>query len=205
MLYLVSGMFRSGTSMMMRALEAGGLECVVSEAHDATLVRQTADTEYMLQHGESVYEPGRQAIAQANFPAMYDGKALKLLSLQRGRNAHFRPLPGGVKVVVMHRDPEEIRQSYEAAFAKVRARNTAPWLKEGGAYEQHMDLVCAGFANRRDCEGVTELDYRDVLADPLMAFLALKGDGWPIDVQAAASVVDPALCRFKREELEVGI
>ncbi len=45
MIYLVSGDMRTGTSMMMQALEAGGLEAVYNENRDR-MNQQYGDKDY---------------------------------------------------------------------------------------------------------------------------------------------------------------
>lgn len=193
--YLVSGYMRTGTSMMMEALIAGGLEAVYSPERQ-TLTDQWGGDGYV--PNEEYYELPYYRTKVAGFPRMYEGKLLKILY---GGISDLAPLSNGLRVVFMRRDPEEIRQSEEAFFK----RQKAPlWLCDGG-YERRMDLAMDHLHNRRDVLSVTELQYRDVLADPLMAFNLLRGEGWPIDVAVAALVVDPAKCRFRLEELEVGI
>lgn len=194
MIYLVTGHMRTGTSMMMAALTAGGIEPVYSATRDAALETQTADDLYSI--NPCVYEPSQEQVTEVGFPRMHDGKCLKMLWGGLGKLA-----PADYRVVFMWRDPEEIRQSYEGAF--VRA-SSPPWLIDGG-YEARMNIALDHLRNRRDVHTVTELRYREVLADPIVAFGALKADGWPLDVSASAAVVDPGMCRFKREELLVGI
>ncbi len=58
--------------------------------------------------------------------------------------------------------------------------------------------------NRNDTE-VTVLQYREVVEQPRNTFEKLRNDGWPIDVDRAAGVIKPELCRFRLEDLTVGI
>jgi hypothetical protein len=96
------------------------------------------------------------------------------------------------RVVFMRRDSEEIRQSYEGAFG---GRVTAQQI-ETVIYEALRTL-----RNRRDVHEIVELQYADVIDDPVLAIASL---GWTIDAQAAASVVDPSLYRFRLNRLTVG-
>ncbi len=97
----------------------------------------------------------------------------------------------------MRRDPEEVRQSYCAFF-----RVSPPHI--GNNYTSVLDERISILRKRRDVQ-LAVLWYRDVVADPLETFQGLVDSGWPIDPQKAVSIVDPDLCRFKLEELEVGI
>ena len=192
--HLVSGYMRSGTSMMMGALIAGGMEPFFDPSRDR-LNEAFGDDEY--RPNPAYYEPTGEQIRTLGFPRQYAGKLLKILY---GGVAEMAPLPDGYRVVFMWRDPEEIRQSYEGFF---HPRKAPAWLPEG--YEERMRLALDHLHNRKDVRSVTELHYRDVVEDPETAFRALRDAGWPVDVVAAAAHVDPSLCRYRLEALEVGI
>ena len=195
MLYLVSGYMRTGTSMMMGALIAGGLEAVYSDE------RQRLNDDWGgdgYTPNERYWEPTATMMREEGFPRMHDGKLLKVLY---GGIPNLAPCPHGIRIVFMRRHPEEIRQSEEAFFKR---RKAPPWLEDSG-YEERMSLAVEHAHNRRDVRSVTEFQYRDVVADPAEAFRYLRDIGWPIDAVRAAATVDPALCRFRLEELEVGI
>lgn len=184
MIYVIAGYPRSGTSMMMAALEAGGLPVAKSAARerhnrpDGTY-RPNRDGLYELPTVEQ-WEPG--------WPRQHDGKAVKcLVRWLRHLCVH------DYRVVFMRRDPEEIRQSYRAAFGE---ETTVERI------EAEITEARAALANRRDVRDVQELWYGDVLERPEAALLSLD---WPIDVQDAASVVEPRLYRFRREKLIVGL
>lgn len=196
-IYVVSGYMRTGTSMMMRGCIEGGLEPLYSPKRDEVLRGQTADDWYTLQGGASVYEPDMQQMTElARTPEIHGGKVVKVM---------FGGLPmlaeHAYHYVFMRRDPEEIRQSYEGAFVRSRLG----WLMEPGSYERHMRVAVCGIEDRADTLSLTELEYRDVLDDPLAAFRRLRDAGWPIDVAQAAAVVDPEMCRYRLETLEVGL
>jgi len=129
------------------------------------------------------------------FPVDFDGKVIKALFGAMPRlNGH---LGLKYKIVFMMRDPEEIRQSYEAFFDG----KAPPTLKQ---YPRIMRRVKGILGQRRDVD-LTEFQYRDVVEEPLQHFQLLADAGWPIDPFRAAEVVDPDLCRFRKEALEIGI
>lgn len=89
-------------------------------------------------------------------------------------------------ILLMLRNPEEIRISHRRAFG-------------GEIDEQHfadnarLPAFCAG---RSDIT-LTTLNFVDVIFEPVPAFTKLRGAGWPINIEKAASLVDPALYRTR--------
>lgn len=189
MIYVVSGFPRSGTSMMMSALEAGGLSVVRSPKRDRLNKRHSDERYAPNPHG--LYEPNLREMALPGWPKKHDEQALKVLCPWVKHLSVHR-----YKVVFLHRDPEEIRQSFEAAFqGKLDTSKIAAQVRDGR--EQ--------LANRLDVSSLTDMEYADVIENPQAAFDRLYMHGWPIDVEKAAAVVDPSLYRFRRENLTVGI
>lgn len=185
-IYIVTGLPRSGTSMMMQCLESGGMAVVRSDKRDAVL-RNNSDAVYRM-NPVSLYEP--TGMMSPAFPREHKGKAVKIVVPVVRRIAAYQ---GGYRVVMMRRDPEEIRQSMEAAF---EGHATVAQL-EAEAVEARDVL-----RQRRDVRNLIELQYDDVLANPASALASL---GWPIDVRQAALCVAPSLKRFDRPKLVVGL
>jgi hypothetical protein len=188
--YIVSGFMRSGTSMMMRALSEGGLEAVVNKNRDQ--MNQQWGDEYYQPNGAGFYELERKDYAELNFPKKYEGKLIKVLY-----GGLSRICAGDYKIVFMVRDPEEIRQSYEAFF------NTSPpeVLKN---YDKMVEYSIGIMEMRKDIQ-FEVINYRDVIEDSLGTFDNLYELGWEINPEKAATVVDPELFRFRREILTEGI
>lgn len=186
--YIVSGYMRSGTSMMMQALQAGGLEAVYADR--SFLNKRHGDEHYT--PNEEYYELKRENYLQPGFPRMYEGKLLKVLM-----GGLPKLVAGDYKIVFMLRDFEEIRQSYEAFF------DAQPKLDEE-TYQQRVEDTLGIMRQRKDVY-VQPMQYRDVLEEPELAFGVLRGNGWPIDEFAAAGIVDPNKQRFRSEELVHGI
>ena len=194
MIYLVTGYMRSGTSMMMSALMAGGIEGVYDDSRDDDLRPGTEDEYYKI--NPSVFEPSTKQTRILGFPREHDGKCLKILWGGVGGIA-----TASYRIVFMWRNAEEIRQSYEGGFLR---SSTPQWWSEDG-YKDRMNLGLDLLRNRKDVHSITELNYRDVIARPIYELSKLKEDGWPINVTKAASVVDEKQCRFKIEDLVVGM
>ncbi len=186
MIYLITGL-RSGTSMMMEACEAGGMDVVKSNKRDKTVhvAVMRIDDNYKA-NPVSFYEPEyKNEVKHPGWPRQYDGKVLKvIIPFLKYISVH------GYRVLHMRRDAEEIRQSYFAAH--------------GGRYRDIQSLITEAIAslrNRKDVIDYQELWYPDVLEDPLGTIASLN---WSLDVQKAALVVDQTLYRFRREKLVVG-
>lgn len=190
--YVVSGFMRSGTSMMMKALEAGGMEAVYRQSRDV-MKNRFADAEYDPNIG-GLFELERTDYQKPDFPHGYEGKLIKALRMGPGRMA---VTPGGIRVVFMRRDPEEIRQSYMAFFGR------SDFTVEQIEADVGRSLVAA--RNRRDTR-VLEVWYRGVVENPRLWFERIrKFYGVPLDVDAAAAVVSDEWLRYRKEELEVGV
>jgi hypothetical protein len=187
--YIVSGYMRSGTSMMMDALTAGGL----TPAFDARRDKMND------QHGDDSYKPNPNGFYELNrkeyheygFPRKYEGKLIKCLW-----GGVTRIVVGNYKVIFMLRDPEEIRQSFEAFFS-------GPAPESIKNYDQIMQDTIDMLSNRLDTH-LTVISYRSVIDDPQATFRHIAAT-WPIDSDKAAAVVTPELCRFRKEHLTEGI
>lgn len=171
--YIVSGYMRTGTSMMMKALEQGGMET----AWDKRRINPGANRDGMYELSEDeIYSPG--------FPTQYESKVIKLLSTK------VRILkPGKYLIVFMRRNATEVLKSYAKAFKE------KPPLIEKSVDEDAEDAIA--WLSQKGGVHLTVLDYCDVLDAPLATFTALAGAGWPIDPQKAAKVVDPLQHRVR--------
>lgn len=202
MIYIVSGCMRSGTSMMMRCLEKGGIPAVLSSSRD--VMNEQYGDDYYKPNGDGFYELTRAEFIAPGFPRMYPERAVKCLysglaTIKLGEEGR------DLKIIYMLRHPEEIRQSYEAFFRSSLGLVKARPMDEDAPYHVVMKRVVETVSQRADVAGLAVLQYRDVVAEPLHIFEGLQADGWPIDPVPAAGVVDPKRCRFRLEDLAVGI
>jgi hypothetical protein len=192
MIHIVSGYYRSGTSAMMQALIAGGMDAAWSEERN-----QVATA-----HADEHYHPNRAGLYEVPireygglaFPLQYQDKLIKVMLWGLDNLAVN---PDGYRVVIMRRDPEEIRQSYEAFFGR-----KCPPLNE---YFERITRSQSMLNNRNDVKSVTVVDYSALIANPERTMIRLRSKDWPIDPLAAAAGIDPAQYRFRRELLTVGI
>ncbi len=191
MLFVVSGFMRTGTSMMMRALEAGGMETAYKADRDK-MKNHYADEHYDPNIG-GLYELERQDYKNPDFPRSFEGKLIKALNIGVPRMA---VMPNGIRVAFMRRDKEEVRQSYDAFFGQQ--------LKVDNL-DERMEKIKEVILNRKDVISFNEFWFREVIDNPYKHFQILEDGGWPIDIDKCTDMVDPKYCRFKLENLTVGI
>ena len=176
MIYVVSGFFRSGTSMMMQALAVGGLPIYTDPARDAMIAATSGRL-----NPDRLYEPSGTDLQTPGFPRMHDGKAVKMFIPWLGRLAVHE-----YRVVLLHRDPAEIIQSYEQAFHESwDARLRGLWIAN---YEPWCEEAVRSLHNRRDVTDVRVVEFTALRTDPERTIRDL---GWPVDAAHAASVVLP--------------
>ena len=168
MIYLVSGFMRTGTSMMMEALEAGGMDAVYDNS---------TNERFEMGSKEEINHAVRN-------PSMFDGKLLKCLGGGLPKMAAWN-----WKIIYMYRRHAEIMASYRTLFPPEECGQLGP-EKE---YNIFTNYTIGQLSARKDVQFVG-LDYHAVLGSPLKVFRLLQEDGWPIDAEKAAAVVDPDKC-----------
>ena len=183
---VVSGLPRSGTSMMMKMLEAGGIEPMTD--HQRQPDEDNPGGYYELEQVKKVEEDPAW-LAQA------DGKAVKVISRL------LRDLPAGYryKVVFMQRNLDEVLVSQRQMLLR-RGRGEDRVRDEDmrRIFLDHLGEVGTWLA-RQDHFHVLHVKYDEVLADPrgqsqrVNEFL-----GGVLDAGSMAQVVDQQLYRQRR-------
>jgi hypothetical protein len=180
---VVSGLPRSGTSMAMKMLEAGGLRVVTDGL-------RTADED----NPKGYYEDERvkRLHKEEDKAWLRDarGKVIKIISFL------LKSLPAehNYQVILMHRNLREIVASQNKMLARRGERNDTPDDRALALLEEQVRD--ARFFWRRPHFEVLELHYKEALADPraqarrIAAFLDR-----PLDVEKMAAVVDAQLYR----------
>lgn len=186
---VVSGLPRSGTSMAMRMLEAGGLPTVT----DGVRAADDSNPHGYYEH-ERVLDLDKGG--DTTWLAEARGRAVKVVSAL----LPYLPERYAYKVIFMRRDLREVIASQHTMLAK-RGRPDAPREDDGGLaadYEAHLTKI-RNLLARRDSFEVLDVDYQEVVRAPLdqacriAAFL-----GGSLDVDRMAAAVDPALHRNRR-------
>jgi len=180
---VVSGIPRSGTSLVMQMLRAGGLPLLCD-------ARRPPDVHNP--RGYFEYEPVRRSREDASWLAQAAGRGVKVV------HALVAELPEGpaYRLVLLHRDLREVVASQAAMLA-----GRAP---PGPSSERLVEIFAAQLAElerrlaaRRDFR-VLHLEHRQLLAEPRRA-AALLADfvGAGLDPEAMAAAVDPSLYRTR--------
>jgi hypothetical protein len=179
---VVSGLPRSGTSMMMQMLAAGGLDPLTDG-------RRTADDSnpegyFELEAVKDLDKTAAQADGLA-WLANARGKAVKILTplLQ------YLPETYNYRVILMQRPLDEVITSQNTMLARAgEATDVVPAATVITQYETHLRKVQALLANHACFETLT-VRYGDVIADPRAQAERVSrftGGGLAVDRMAAA-------------------
>ena len=186
---IVSGLPRSGTSMMMKMLEAGGIPPLTDKL-------RTADNDnpkgyYEFERVKQMDKGDTAWMAQAQ------GKVVKVIS------ALLKHLPAGYnyQVIFLRRHMSEILASQRKMLIN---RGEDPDKMDDAQmtmlFENHVRQVESWLAQQPNIE-VLYVHYSDVMADPLTAINSMgRFLGRDLDVRAMAEVVDPNLYRNRQTE-----
>lgn len=151
---VVSGLPRSGTSMMMQILKAGGLSPVSDEIRSADI----SNTNGYFEH-EAV-----KALAHGNIECLLnaDGRAIKIISSL----LKFLPLERQYKVIFMHRDINEVVESQTKmllALNKPSDNDNDEQIKS--LYLKHINNIKKWIEHQSNIE-VLHLNYDEMLNEP---------------------------------------
>jgi hypothetical protein len=183
MIYIVYSTFpRSGTSMMMQCLAAGGLTPFISTERE-NMMHKHHDDQYI---GNSEY----MELDNYSDLEQYDNQLIKIVGMR------YIYLPKNSQVIIMTRHPEEIRQSYEAL------KPNLAFIPE--TFSDNYAFIMNKIKNNKRTNDVI-FSYRKILEAPRKHFNILHELNWPINIKKASAKVDGSLCRFKIENLHVGV
>ena len=181
---VVSGLPRSGTSMLMKMLEAGGVPLVTDGLREAD-----EDNPKGYYEDERVKRLGQET--DRGWLASARGKGIKVISYL------LRSLPSdfNYRVIFLKREIEEVLASQKKMLARRREKDDSPPERMRALFED--DLWRASYLLRHAPQFETlEVRYADVVARPLeQALRVAEFLGARLDVEAMAAVVDPQLYR----------
>ncbi len=186
---VVSGLPRSGTSMMMKLLEAGGLPPLTDNLRTADEDNPKGYYEFervkQLPKGDVAWLPDAQ------------GKVVKVIA------ALLPSLPGGYqyRVVFMQRAmPEMLASQRQMLIRRGEDPNKIPDEVLAKLFEKHLRQVNEWVSQQPNVERL-DVNYNEMLKNPqpfidqIDAFL-----GNQLDKAKMATVVDPALHRQRKTE-----
>ena len=179
---VVSGLPRSGTSMMMQMLQTGGLPCITDELREADISNPK---------GYFEFEKVKGLRADNSWLPEAKGKVIKIIS----HLLSCLPPELNYKIIFMERDLGEVLASQRKMLANQgRGEENLSDERLGQIFAQQLRQVRKMLADRQI--STLFLGYKDVLEDPveistqLQAFL-----GNNLDQQAMRDVVDHNLYR----------
>ena len=181
---IVSGLPRSGTSLMMQMLEAGGLPPLTDGERESDTDNPKGYYEFervkKLKDGDTAWLP------QA------EGKAVKVIS------ALLSHLPDSYsyRVVFMRRKMEEILASQEKMLTRRAEDKKVEDDEMADLYRKHLRETFDWIENQPNFEYL-DISFNELVQDPLPAVREVVSflDWLDLDADAMARVVDPELYR----------
>ena len=184
---VVSGLPRSGTSMLMKMLQAGGMPILTDHSRRADIDNPGGYYEY-----ERVKRLGKD---DAGWLSAAEGKAVKIIS------ALLQHLPAdhAYRVIFLHRRMEEILASQQKMLANLDQAAGPSDVELALLYEAHLRAV-SRWLEAQPFVSALHLDYNQMLVDPVNQVARLNHflDN-RLDAEAMITVVDPYLYRNRVE------
>ncbi len=182
---VVSGLPRSGTSMMMSMLQAGGIPVITD--HDRAADEDNPKGYFELERVKKMPDGDFAWLEGA------EGKVVKVISgLLR-----YLPSDRRYKVIVMHRRMEEILASQKEMLLRRGEKTEDDDEEIGRSMAKHLEQVEAWLKTQPHLEAIA-VNYHDVLANPAGQAEAINRFlGGRLDVAKMTAVVDHGLHRQK--------
>lgn len=181
---IVSGLPRSGTSLMMQMLERGGIEIVTDSI-------RTADADNP--RGYFEFEKVKKIKQDATWIPAARGKALKMIS----QLLYDLPATERYRVIFMQRDLDEILRSQEKMLERLGTKG-ADREKIKTSFTLHLERLSAWLAQHSNL-AVLYVSYNDLLEQPSREAERVREFlGREVDAQTMAQAVDPSLYRNRK-------
>lgn len=180
---IVSGLPRSGTSMMMRMLETGGMPVVTDAVREADVDNP---------RGYYEFEPAKKTRDDPSWLDSAHGKAVKMvyqLLYDLPADRHYR-------VLFMRREMGEILASQRKMLSRLgRDDGGIPDDKMSALFRSQLSKFEAWAASQSHL-AILDVDYNRMVSDPLPLAESVNAFlGGILDPRAMASVVEPDLYR----------
>jgi len=186
---IVSGLPRSGTSMMMKMLTAGGIAPLTDELRVADGDNPKGYYEFervkQLDKGDTGWLP------------MARGKVVKIISFL----LQYLPADERYQVIFLRRNLDEILASQRKMIInRGEDPNQMDDAQVAAMFDRHIELI-EKWLERQPHVDTLYIHYSDVMADPLPEINRMcRFLGRDLDIQAMAEVVDPNLYRNRKAE-----
>lgn len=187
---IVSGLPRSGTSMMMRALSAGGIEILIDN------IRKADDDN---PHGYFEYEPVKKTKDDPSWLSHALGKAVKMVY----RLLYDLPSGYEYRIVFMQRQIEEVLASQKKMLQRSGKEENDPSGDEQIATLFKAELEkCQQWLNEKPNFSVLYINHRDMINQPEPQALKINEFlGGGLDISAMVASVDPTLYRNRSDSV----
>ena len=184
---IVSGLPRSGTSMMMKMLEAGGLEILTDNLREADA-----------NNPKGYYEFERvKQMKDGNLAWLPDavGKVVKIVT----GLIIYLPSDYKYKIIFMKRDLDEVLSSQKKMLGRLgKEDDNIPDDKMAKVYEEHLKQVKGWLVRQPNIE-VLYVNYNTMVADPTESLHKVNEFlGGNMDIQVMSAVVDKELYRERK-------
>jgi hypothetical protein len=185
---IVSGLPRSGTSLMMQMLDNGGVPVVIDHI-------RTADQDNP--RGYYEYERVKKIKEDVTWLPETRGKAFKMVS----QLLYELPSSERYRIIFMERDLDEMLFSQEKMLARLN-KPSAPRAAIERAFREHLRKVRVWLAKQPNIE-VLFVSYNDLVERPageaerVSAFLGGKADAGSM-----SKTVDPSLYRNRKTPID---
>jgi hypothetical protein len=181
---VVTGLPRSGTSLMMQMLDKGGMEVVTDHI-------RSADTDNPKGYYE--FEQVKSIKRDTSWVPATRGKAFKMVS----QLLYHLPSSETYRLLFMERDLGEVLHSQEKMLARL-GREAGPREEMIRAYELHMERLRAWLAVQANM-AVLYVNYNDLVERPGEHAERIRGFlGGQLDVEGMVRTVDPSLYRNRK-------
>ncbi|MEM1324376.1 MAG: alkaline phosphatase family protein [Bacteroidota bacterium] len=183
-IYIVSGLPRSGTSMTMQMLQAGGLPIYTDEKREADENNQKG---YLEHEAVKSLTRNKRWVREAS------GQVVKVIT----QLLKQLPLTFNYKIIYMERDLTEVLSSQQRMLQRLgkKVKEDQYPLHIATSYEQHVKEA-KKWASERDNVQILYLQYADVVNQPLEAALKMSEFvGEPLQIEKMIGVVDQRLYR----------
>ncbi|MBG15829.1 MAG: hypothetical protein CL853_05700 [Crocinitomicaceae bacterium] len=182
---IVSGLPRSGTSMMMQILSAGGLDILTDK-------KRTPDDNNP--RGYFEYEPVKKLMIDKSWLPQAKGKVVKVIA----QLIPYLPSNFNYKIVFMRRPMDEVLKSQQVMLGKEKdVKSKAFPSGLNNAFQKQLNRVDEWIESQANID-VININYKDIISSPenelesLVSFLDK-----PLEIDKLKSAIDKKLYRNK--------
>ena len=186
MITVVSGLPRSGTSMMMKMLEAGGLDVLtddIREADEDNLKGYYEDERVKVLHEDNAW------VGEA------EGQVIKVISYQ----LKHLPKDHEYRIIFMERKIPEVLASQKKMM--IRRGEPSDDVSDDlmtGIFQKHLDEIYSWLSEQKNMQ-VLFISYNDSLEDPKPTVNKVNSFlGGEMHIDNMMQVVDPKLYRQRK-------